>query len=218
MPAKNIFSFLWIILILYFTYLMFLLTIPYVSFKLNVDFLRTKQNIIHIKFWRYAFYAHILTSVFVLLAGAFQFSDYFLRNFKKLHRSIGKTYVFLVLFVSGPGALVMSFYANGNFVSKTSFILLSFLWILFTTLSFYFALKKDFIKHRAFMIRSYALTLSAITLRAYALLLPNFIHLNAKEEYALIAWCSWTINLVLAEALICVTKKRILQKNLASLR
>ena len=202
MPAKSILSFLWLILILYFCYLMFVVTLPYLSFKLNVDFLLTKQNIIHIKFWRYAFYAHILTSLFVLLAGAFQFWDYFLKNFKKLHRIIGKTYVFLILFVSGPGALVMSFYANGNLISKTSFVLLSLLWILFTALAFYYALERDFIKHRKFMIRSYALTLSAITLRAYALVLPHFIHLGAKEEYALIAWASWTINLLIAELVI----------------
>src|ERR1700739_3818956 len=163
---KKYFNFLWIILILYFTYLMFLITIPYLSFKLNVDFLLTKQNIIHIKFWRYAFYAHILTSIFVLLAGAFQFWNYFLKNFKKLHRFIGKTYVFLILFVSGPGALVMSFYANGNLISRISFVLLSVLWILFTALAFYFALERDFVRHRKFMFRSYALTLSAITLRA----------------------------------------------------
>lgn len=210
MPGKSILSFIWVFLILYFTYLMLLITVPYLSFKLNVDFLLTKQGIIHIKFWRYAFYAHILTSVFVLLAGAFQFWNYFLKNFKKLHLFIGKTYVFLVLFVSGPGALVMSFYANGNLISKTSFVLLSILWILFTALAFYFALQKDFVKHRQFMIRSYALTLSAITLRAYALVLPNFIHLGAKEEYALIAWCSWTINLLIAEIIIFLTRRKII--------
>jgi len=210
MSTKNIFSFLWLSIILYFSYLIFVITLPYLSFKLNVDFLLTKQNIIHVKFWRYAFYAHILTSVFVLLIGAFQFSDYFLKHFKKIHRTIGKTYVFLILLVSGPGALVMSFYANGNLISRTSFVLLSILWILFTALAFYYALKKDFIKHRKFMIRSYALTLSAITLRAYAFILPHFIHLSAKEEYALIAWTSWTINLLIAELIVYLTRKKII--------
>ncbi|MGZ3864431.1 MAG: DUF2306 domain-containing protein [Bacteroidia bacterium] len=208
MPRKNVFSFLWFFLILYFTYLMLLLTIPYLSFKLNVEFLLTKQNIIHIKSWRYAFYTHIFTSLFVLLAGAFQFWDHFLKNYRKLHRFIGKMYVFIILLVSGPGALVMSFYANGNLISRTSFVLLSVLWILFTALAFYFALKRKFLLHRKFMIRSYALTLSAITLRLYALVLPGFIHLNAKEEYAVIAWASWTINLLLAEIIILVTRKK----------
>lgn len=208
MLRKNIFGFLWIILILYFTYLMLLLTVPYLSFKLNVDFLLTKQNIIHIKFWRYAFYAHILTSLFVLLAGAVQFWEYFLQHFKKLHRFIGKIYVFIILLVSGPGALVMSFYANGNIISRSSFVLLSVLWMVFTALAFYFALKRNFVQHRKFMIRSYALTLSAITLRLYALILPNFVHLNAKDEYALIAWTSWSINLLVAELIIFTTRKR----------
>ena len=208
MFRKNIFDFLWLIAILYFTYLMLLLTIPYLSFKLNVDFLLTKQSIIHIKFWRYAFYAHILSSIFVLLAGAFQFWDHFLKNYKKAHRFIGKTYVFIILLISGPGALVMSFYANGNVISRTSFVLLSLLWMSFTALAFYFALKRNFIQHRKFMIRSYALTLSAITLRLYALALPGFVHLNAKEEYALIAWASWTVNLLIAEMLIFSTRKK----------
>lgn len=208
MLRKNAPGFLWLILILYFTYLMALITLPYLSFKLNVDFLLTKQSIIHIKVWRYAFYAHILTSIFVLLAGSVQFSNYLLKNNKKLHRFIGKTYVFIILLVSGPGALVMSFYANGNSISRTSFVLLSFLWIFFTAFAFYYALKGNFVQHRKFMIRSYALTLSAITLRFYALVLPGFIHLNAKEEYALIAWTSWTINLVIAEIIIFATRKK----------
>ncbi|HWY37774.1 MAG TPA: DUF2306 domain-containing protein [Bacteroidia bacterium] len=208
MPAKNIFSFLWTLLVLYFVFLMFLVTLPYLSFKLNVDFLLTKQSIIHLKHWRYAFYAHILSSIFVLLAGAVQFWNYFLKQYKKWHRRIGKMYVYIILFVSGPGGLVMSFYANGNELAKTSFVLLSVLWISCTALAFYFAVKKDFVKHRQFMIRSYALTLSAITLRAYAFVIPHFFHMDAKEEYALIAWTSWTINLLVAEIIIFSTRKK----------
>jgi len=206
MKLKSIGSVAWIVLILYFSTLMLLITLPYLSFKLNVDFLITKQRIIHLKHWRFAFYLHILTSVFILLAGAIQFVDHFLRNYRKLHRRIGKMYVYLVLFISGPGALVMSFYANGDLYAKTSFVLLSFLWILFTALAFVFALRKDFVKHRKFMILSYALTLSAITLRVYAFVLPYFTHMDAKAEYALIAWASWTVNLLVAGLIIYVTQ------------
>ena len=186
---------------------MLLVTLPYLSFKLNVDFLLTKQSIIHIKYWRYAFYAHILSSMFVLLAGVVQFWNYFLLHFKKWHRNIGKLYVFLVLFVSGPGGLVMSFYANGDVTAKISFVLLSVLWILFTALAFMYVLRKNFILHRNFMIRSYALTLSAVTLRGYAFLLSFFSHLEAKQEYALLAWSSWSINLLIAEVLIYYRRK-----------
>jgi len=208
MKFRSIGSVVWIVAILYFSTLMLLITLPYLSFRLNVDFLITKQRIIHLKHWRFAFYLHILTSVFILLAGAIQFVDHFLRNYRALHRRVGKMYVYLVLFISGPGALVMSFYANGDSYSRTSFVLLSLLWILFTALAFVFALRKDFVKHRTFIILSYALTLSAITLRLYALVLPHFIHLDAKSEYALIAWLSWTINLAVAGLVIYATRSK----------
>lgn len=208
MRAKNAAWILWIAAILYCTLLMVWITLPYLSFKLNVDFLITKQRIIHLKHWRYAFYAHILTSAFVLLAGALQFWPYFLRNFKKWHRLIGKMYVFIILFISGPAGMIMSFYANGMWAAKISFIILSFLWLLFTAMSFYYAVKKNFVLHRKFMIRSYALTLSAITLRLYALILPHFVYLDGRTEYAVLAWTSWTINLLVAEVIVFATRKK----------
>ena len=208
MKLRGTASILWIMLVLYFTVLMVLVTLPYLSFKLNVDFLLTKQRIIHIRHWRYAFYAHVLTSTFVLLAGATQFWPLFLQRFRAWHRRIGKLYVLIILLASGPAAMVMSFYANGTQVAKTSFVLLTFLWIGFTAAAWYWAVKRNFRLHRNFMIRSYALTLSAITLRAYALVLPHFVHMSGKDEYSLIAWASWTINLLIAEMLICLTRNR----------
>ncbi len=208
MKLNSAFGFLWFVLILFFAGLMIYVTIPYLTFRLDVDFLVTKQSIIHLKHWRYAFYLHILSSVLVLLAGATQFSGYFLRNYRKAHRLIGKSYVLIILLISGPGALVMSFYANGTVVAKTSFVILSLLWVSFTALAFYFALRRNFIAHRKFMIRSYALTLSAITLRLYALIIPHVTHMDGRDEYSLIAWSSWTINLLIAEILIYVTRKK----------
>lgn len=207
MYARKAISILWVAAVLYCTTLMVWITLPYLSFKLNVDFLITKQRIIHLKHWRYAFYAHIFTSAFVLLAGAVQFWPYFLMHFRKWHRRIGKMYVYIILFISGPAGMIMSFYANGSWVAKSSFIILSTLWLLFTGLAFYYAVKRGIVKHRKFMIRSYALTLSAITLRLYALILPHLIFLDGRTEYAVLAWSSWTINLVIAELIIYSTRK-----------
>jgi len=107
-----------------------------------------------------------------------------------------------VICLAGPSGFIMAFYANGTEVSKTSFVLLSALWIGFTVMAIIKAFKKEFAAHEAWMIRSYSLTLSAITLRLLALVLPNFIHLTAHTEYALISWLSWTINLGIAEGII----------------
>jgi len=178
------------------------LTLPYLNFTYDVEFLLTKQNIIHLKHWRYAFNFHILFSIFSLLAGLTQFSKYILTKHKKIHRIMGYIYVIDVICIAGPSGLIMACYANGTNVSKTSFVLLSLLWILCTTIAIIKVLKKDFIEHEKWMIRSYSLTLSAITLRLLAFILPKFIHLTAHTEYALIAWLSWTINLLIAEWII----------------
>jgi hypothetical protein len=52
------------------------------------------------------------------------------------------------------------------------------------------------------MIRSYALTLSAISLRLLAYFIPGFFEINGLAEYSLIAWLSWTLNLGIAEIII----------------
>jgi uncharacterized membrane protein len=199
-------SIIWIAFVSLFSWLMIDLTLPYLTFAYDVDFLLTKQNIIHLKHWRYAFNFHILFSIFSLLAGLTQFSHYILTKHKKLHRVMGYIYVIDVICIAGPSGLIMAFYANGNIVSKTSFVLLSIFWIGFTSIAIIKVLRKDFIEHQKWMMRSYALTLSAITLRLLALVLPKFIHLTAKEEYATLAWLSWTINLLIAESLIYFKK------------
>lgn len=199
---KIIRSLIWIAFILLFSWLMIDLTLPYLNFTYDVEFLLTKQKIIHIKHWRYAFNFHILFSVFSLVAGITQFSNYIITKHKKLHRIMGYIYVVDVMCIAGPSGLIMAFYANGDIVSKTSFIVLSILWILFTAIALVKAFKKNFIEHEKWMIRSYALTLSAITLRLLALVMPKMIHLDAHQEYATIAWLSWLINLIIAEYII----------------
>ncbi len=190
------------LLLVFFCVLMLRLSVPYFSFKIDVDFLLTKQNIIHIKHWRYAFYTHVFLSIFALLAGLTQFSKYILLKQKKGHRLMGYIYVIDVLFLAGPAGFIMSFYANGTLASKTSFVLLSLLWIFFTAVALQKIKQKNFAEHRNWMIRSYALTLSAISLRLFAFILPKFWHLNAFDEYTLIAWLSWLLNLAVAEFII----------------
>jgi hypothetical protein len=206
---KKIRSIIWIVIIAIFCWLMIDLTLPYLGFTYDVDFLLTKQKIIHIKHWRYSFNIHILFSIFSLVAGLTQFSNYIQKKQKKLHRSMGYIYVIDVLLLAGPTGLIMGFYANGTVWAKASFVILACLWMIFTAIAYKKAIEKDFIAHRKWMIRSYALTLSAITLRLLAMLLPKWFHMEAFFEYTLIAWLSWTINLVIAELLIVFNRKKI---------
>jgi hypothetical protein len=70
----------------------------------------------------------------------------------------------------------------------------------------YKAKQKDFSAHRNYMIRSYALTLSAITLRAWKYGIANTIALPPMDTYRIVAWMGWVINLAIAE--IIINKRR----------
>jgi uncharacterized membrane protein len=188
-----------LLLLAFFTFLMVSITLPYFSFDDNTAFLRIKQWVIHNQVWKTAFYIHVMTSCFCLLAGFTQFSGRFLKAYPKWHRKIGISYVLLILVFSGPSGFVMALYANGGPISQTAFVTLSILWILFTYLAFHYARKGKFTDHRNFMIRSYALTLSALTLRGWKFAIVLALRPQPMDVYMLVAWLGWVPNLLLAE-------------------
>lgn len=187
-------------LILYATWLMILLSLPYTRFEQYVDFLYTKQLVYHIHHWRISFYVHVFVSTVVLLAGLLQFSRHVLHRRVKVHRASGYAYAFTVIVLSGPSGLIMGYYANGGLYAKISFVLLAILWIAFTLLAVIYVRQGKWQAHADMMVRSYALTLSALTLRLYAYLLDVLkIDMHPRTAYILIAWASWTMNLLIAE-------------------
>ena len=186
----------------FFAFLMIRITLPYLSFETDVAFLRIKQWIIHHDVWRIAFFVHVLTSMFLLIAGFTQFYNPFKNKMVNIHRTMGKLYIIVLLLLSGPAGFIMSLYANGGLLSQTAFTILSVLWIFFTVKAYLAIRNRDFVQHGNFMIRSYALTLSALTLRAWKFLLVILFHPHPMDAYMLVAWLGWVPNLILAEYLI----------------
>lgn len=191
------------LIIAYASYLLILLSLPFTAFERDVGFLETKQLIYHIKPWRYSFYVHVFTSPFVIIAGLLQFNRWIIKHKPKVHKVAGYVYVIVVLFITGPTAFVMSLYANGGRPTQSSFVILSTLWILLTWISYRKIRKGDVLNHIKWNLRSYALTLSAVSLRFFAYLFDVFnIHIGPKETYLVLAYSSWTINLILVEIMI----------------
>ncbi len=189
--------------ILYASYLLLLLSLPYLEMRRGIDFLKTKQLIYHIEHWRYSFYIHVFTSVLIITSGLLQFSKTILNKYTKIHRISGFIYLSVTLLISGPAALVMSFYANGGYPAQTSFVILSLLWIGTSFLAYHFVRRKNYEQHGKWMVRSYALTLSAVSLRLYSYLFDVFhFTMDPVDLYILLSWLSWTVNLLIAEILI----------------
>ena len=190
---------------LYFSYLLLLLSLPYLSFDNTIDFLGTKQDVIHIDYWRVSFYVHVFTSIFILLSGFVQFFRFSFQRNLKLHRLLGKVYVFLILFLSGPAGLIMAFYANGGFWTKLGFVILGIGWLVFTYLAYHHIRKKNIQQHQNFMMRSYAFTLSAVTLRGWMFVF-QWYYMDYYLSYLIVAWLSWGLNWAIAEYIICELK------------
>ena len=187
---------------------MFRIVAPYTSGATDIDFLQTKQYIIGWATYRWSFYVHIFSSLWVLAAGLTQFSKGLLREIPVIHRWIGRIYVGIILLISAPAACVMSVYANGTDFTKASFMLLSVLWWVTTWWAYQAILKGNIEQHKAWMYRSYALTLSAISLRIMQFCFATWTDIDPEIAYQIVALPSWLINLLIAEIIIYYQKKR----------
>lgn len=193
--------------LLWFTYLMGEITFEYWPFRTDVGFMLIKQHYLGIKHWEVAFWVHVFSSMFALVAGFTQFSRMLLRRAPKLHRGMGKLYVINVLLITGPAGLVMSVYANGGWTSKLAFLVLSLLWWFTTFEGWRTAHRKRWLAHRDWMIRSYALTLSAITLRCWKYLIATNFEMPPMDMYRLVAWLGFVPNLLVAEWIVRSLRK-----------
>jgi uncharacterized membrane protein len=202
LKRKNVVNWLLAAALAYFAVLMLRITLQYIPVKTDVAFLLIKQSYIDNDLWFACFYIHVYTSMFALVAGFTQFWPLVLKRFKKLHRRVGYLYIITVVFISGPASIVMGWYANGGASSRIAFLLLSILWIFCTAKAWERAVKRDFTAHRKYMIRSYALTLSAISLRAWKVLIIYSFHPGPMDAYRIVAWLGWVGNLLLAEYII----------------
>jgi uncharacterized membrane protein len=190
------------------TFLMLKLVVQYLSLDDHVGFLEQKQAYLHIKVWKFAFYVHVFSSVLTLLAGFTQFSAEILRKHPRLHRTLGRIYAWDILAINFPAGVVMAVYANGHLPSKIAFLILDSLWFWFT-LKAITEIKRGHVQaHRDYMMRSYALTLSALTLRTWKILLTNTTNLSQETIYMMDAWLGFVPNLLCAEWLILSRQAR----------
>lgn len=199
----------WILAIplIYASYLLVLLTLPYLQLKPGVEFLKTKQFVYHLPWYRWSFYIHVFSSLVLVLSGFFQFNKTWLRKYPKMHRRTGMLYVVVVLVLSGPSGWIMSLYANGGVATQTSFLTLSSLWWFSTLMAYLTVRKHEYTSHIRWMMRSYALTLSAVTLRFYAYLFDFFkVQFDPITTYTILAYISWIPNLIIAELLLRKTR------------
>lgn len=184
------------------SFLLFSITFMYWNFKPDVNFLLTKPDLVSDPLWRTTFYIHIFGGMLAIISGPFQFIKALRRKNLNLHRLIGKMYVSSILFIAAPTGLYMAFYANGGFYSTLGFLLMSVLWFYTTWMALVTIKKKQIQQHVNWMVRSYAMTFAAVTLRLWVPFLSLVVDMEHLQVIIITAWISWLFNLVAAELLI----------------
>jgi uncharacterized membrane protein len=143
---------------------------------------------------------HIFGSAIALAVGPLQLSARRRARSIELHRWLGRIYVAGVL-CGGVAALVMARVSQGGLPAHVGFGLLGVLWLGSTAMAYARIRLGDQSAHREWMIRSYALTFAAVTLRIY-LPVSQAIGLPFEPAYQTISWLCWVPNLLVAEWLV----------------
>ncbi len=186
-----------------FTLLMLYKVAPYFSFKHAINFLSTKTDrTLASPLFLIGFYIHISSSAIVLLAGLPQFLPAMAKAFPVFHKYMGRVYVFSILGFAATSGLVLAIYANGGLPAKTGFFIQCIAWWFATFMAYTHARQGNYQQHIAWMIRSYAITLAALSLRTEGYLMHYLLHSKPIETYITITWLSWVGNWLLAEMLI----------------
>lgn len=158
-------------------------------------------------------YLHAFASGVALFVGPFQFLVGLRQRRPHVHRWIGRAYL-VSIFLGGLGAFIIAPGIRSGLVGEFGLIFLGLLWW-WTVWEAYRAIRAGRVEeHREWMMRSYALTFSAVTLRLWlGLLIASQVPaLDTKyggdfdalfiEAYRVVMWMAWVPNLIIVEGLI----------------
>lgn len=144
-------------------------------------------------------YPHAFFGMLALAVGPFQLSRRLRLRWPQLHRRLGRVYL-LGATLTGLTGLYMAAYSHGGWITHLGFGGMA-LTLLLTTWRAYHSIRAGRVAaHRSWMIYSFAVLFSAVTLRLW---MPLFILLYGGQftpAYQWLAWVSWVPNLLVAAA------------------
>ena len=170
-------------------------SLPYFSFRRDLTFLQEKGALADNPLWRRCFYGHVLGAIVCAVTAPFLFWDRLRVRRPRMHRWLGRLYGVSVLGWAGPAGLVLALYAKGGLAGQSGFLLLGLLWWGTTARGVQTIVAGRVAEHRRWMIRSYALALSAVSFRVFQ---TGFFlaGLSDGPNYVLSLWLSLATSLV----------------------
>jgi uncharacterized membrane protein len=143
---------------------------------------------------------HAGLSSIALLIGPFQFWTDKTGRRRSWHKIVGRVYVVCCL-LSAPAGFILGLGASAGPLAQAGFVSLAVVWFVVTAMGYWTARNRQFEAHRRWMIRSYAATFAAVTLRLYLPIAP-ILGFDFMDGYRIISWAAWVPNLLVAEWLL----------------
>ncbi|MCS7459081.1 DUF2306 domain-containing protein [Paenibacillus doosanensis] len=156
--------------------------------------------------WIVLLYGHIVTACLAVILGPLQLFIRVQGTWVRYHRMLGYLYVAAITF-SGLISIYLSLFATGGWKAGLGFFTLDVLWVTTTWIGVKRAVNRQITAHKQWMIRSYALTLAAVSFRVW-LMVFSMLTGWFVQSYQLSAWACWIGNLIVAELIILYAWKK----------
>ncbi|WP_182886328.1 DUF2306 domain-containing protein [Microbispora sp. H10885] len=157
----------------------------------------------------YVLVGHIATAAVALVLGPLQFMPQ-VRARRRIHRTIGRVYLLAGVLPSAAATIPVALW-SGRVVTQIGLTTAAALWLVTGGLAYRAARRRDFVSHRNWMMRNYALTFLAVTSRVLVPLLlvvqipyrgAGAVGELATSMIPIGQTLGWIVNLVVVEAVI----------------
>jgi hypothetical protein len=143
---------------------------------------------------------HVAGAATSLLVSPLQLMPTIRRRHPRFHRWVGRIYMAGCV-IGGIAGIPLALGSAAGPVATMGFGLLAIAWLSTTLVGWGAARQKQFARHKVWMIRSFALTYAAVTLRIYLAILPT-LPIVFVQGYRAISFLCWVPNFIVAELLL----------------
>lgn len=176
------------------------LTAQYLTFDPGFAFLRERPEVTSGRVWRACFYLHVAGGIVCLATGPLLLWNGLTGGRMGLHRAAGRVHAVAALGWVGPTGLYLAVFAKGGLAGQLGFLMLG-AWFLATSSFGILAIRRGDVRgHVLWMVRSYALILSALSFRVIHRGLHE-LGLDATTNYVASTWASLGLAILSGELL-----------------
>lgn len=152
---------------------------------------------------------HMLSGIVFVVLAPLQFIQTFRNKKLNLHRQLGKLLVICALISGAYGMVSVAVLpAFGGLASETAGLLFGSLFMFSILRAYYCVRNTQLIAHREWMIRAFAIGLAVGTQRVLLLLFIAIGGYGFEESFGPTLWLGFTLNALLAEIWINLTRKQ----------